>query len=317
MNRVSLENLIGIIQRTPRLQGPQEPPPLPQGFAELLFPGALEPLSGIRGVFFDIYGTLLTSAAGEIGVDLPSSQQTLDALALDVGTHCTGPDLEHYFRTAVLNEHLRQYPHTPYPEVRSETLWAAFPEKKGTVDPWELALRYELAVNPCAPMPQAAETLEILRGQGLIQGLISNAQFYTPLMLALFFGFPLPVFSDSMDIQDSLGPFDRDLQVYSYQVGQSKPSPLLFQVAETALNRRGLKPEETIFVGNDMLNDIFGASQRGFKTVLFAGDGRSLRLREDNRLCRGLRPTAVIRNLGALPELLGLSTEVPPGKGRS
>lgn len=307
MNSPTAENLIRIIQSAPRSQGPQESPPLPQEFSERLFPGALEGLTGIRGVFFDVYGTLLTSAAGEIGVDLPSSQQTLDALASDTGIHCTGPDLEKYFRTAVLNEHLRQYPQTPYPEVRTEELWAAFPQKKATVDPWELALRYELAVNPCAPMPMAAEILGILKAQGLVQGLISNAQFYTPLMLAVFLGFSLPELSESMDIHGPLGPFDPDLQIYSYKVAQSKPSPFLFQVAETALERRGLRPEETIFVGNDMLNDIFGASQRGFKTVLFAGDGKSLRLRGDNRLCKGLRPTAVIRNLGDLPGLLRVS----------
>ncbi len=314
MNRVTTERLIGIIQNAPLPQGPQEPPPLPKEFSERLFPQSLGPLTGIRAVFFDIYGTLLTSAAGEIGLDVSSSSQSLDALALDVKDNCTGADLETYFKNAVLEEHLRQYPQTPYPEVRVEELWAAFPDNKMEI--WDLALRYELAVNPCAPMPKAAETLEILQTHGLVLGLISNAQFYTPLVMAVLLGFSIPAFSDSLDLQESLGPFEPDLQIYSYKVVQSKPSPLLFQVAERALERRGIQPEETIFVGNDMLNDIFGASQRGFKTVLFAGDGKSLRLREDNRLCRGLRPTAVIQNLGALPALLGLSQTVPPGKGR-
>jgi putative hydrolase of the HAD superfamily len=53
-----------------------------------------------------------------------------------------------------------------------------------------------------------------------------------------------------------------------------------------------------------MLKDIFAASGVGFKTVLFAGDRRSLRLREGNALTQNTRPDSIIRDLRDLPALI-------------
>ncbi|MDZ7774545.1 MAG: HAD hydrolase-like protein [Bacteroidales bacterium] len=46
-------------------------------------------------------------------------------------------------------------------------------------------------------------------------------------------------------------------------------------------NKYGLEPQEALFIGNDMLNDVYAANKAGFKTALFAGDKRSLRWRKD------------------------------------
>ena len=66
----------------------------------------------------------------------------------------------------------------------------------------------------------------------------------------------------------------------------------------------GVTPGQTLYLGNDMLNDIWAAAQVGFKTVLFAGDARSLRLREDRDQTRNLSPDAVITELNQLAQLL-------------
>jgi putative hydrolase of the HAD superfamily len=52
-----------------------------------------------------------------------------------------------------------------------------------------------------------------------------------------------------------------------------------------------------------MLKDIWPATQLGFKTALFAGDGRSLRLREDDERCRAVQPDLVIDHLSQLAQL--------------
>jgi putative hydrolase of the HAD superfamily len=52
-----------------------------------------------------------------------------------------------------------------------------------------------------------------------------------------------------------------------------------------------------------MLSDMYGADKAGFQCVLFAGDSRSLRLREEDPLVRGLRPSRIIRELGELAVL--------------
>ena len=54
-----------------------------------------------------------------------------------------------------------------------------------------------------------------------------------------------------------------------------------------------------------MLNDISAASRAGFKTALFAGDRRSLRLREGDPRVRGIMPDRVARRLEDLGRLIG------------
>jgi putative hydrolase of the HAD superfamily len=290
----------------------------------------LSPFTGIKTVIFDIYGTLFSSAAGDIGVHTGyvkgKAQGSLDALALELPGGFTGEELKEYFRQSVMKIHLEKYANTPYPEVKVEEIWAAFlagtpaelrrsegvleaslrnpppehPTDNEETDPtaiaMELALRYELAVNPVYPMEGARETLGILRDKGFRLGLISNAQFFTPLLFDAFFG-----------ASPEQSGFDPELLTYSYELGEAKPSPGLFAPALRRLANLGQNAETCLYVGNDMLNDIFAADSSGFKTLLFAGDSRSLRLREGNKLIarHATRPDGVIRRLDDIPDILG------------
>jgi putative hydrolase of the HAD superfamily len=56
-----------------------------------------------------------------------------------------------------------------------------------------------------------------------------------------------------------------------------------------------------------MLNDIYPARKAGFKTALFAGDQRSLRMRSDDPRCRDLTPDLVVTDLGQLIAVIGAS----------
>jgi putative hydrolase of the HAD superfamily len=275
------------------------PPDLPPELEALALPAA-PPLRNIRAVIFDIYGTLFVSAAGDIGSAAKSSpamagpsSQSLETLAGEYG--CSGAELRNYFREAVLQRHAARRGETAYPELRVEELWTQFLLSRRGQESGarELALRYELAVNPAYPMPAAAETLALLRGRGMILGLVSNAQFFTPLLFEAFFGAP----------PEALG-FDRDLLTYSFALGEAKPSPRLFAPAKRRLEALGLKPENALYVGNDMLNDIAAAAGAGFKTALFAGDRRSLRLREGDPRVQGIAPDRVVRGLEDVPDII-------------
>ena len=70
------------------------------------------------------------------------------------------------------------------------------------------------------------------------------------------------------------------------------------KLKEQLYNNYGILGKETLYVGNDMLNDIKTASLSGFRTVLFAGDRRSLRLRKD--ICQDIVPDTVITCLDQL-----------------
>ena len=53
-----------------------------------------------------------------------------------------------------------------------------------------------------------------------------------------------------------------------------------------------------------MLNDIRTATELGLRTVLFAGDGRSLRWRREDPRVAGHVPDLVVTNLSQLADCL-------------
>ncbi|MDR0599212.1 MAG: HAD family hydrolase [Treponema sp.] len=296
MNKDETARCIALIREWSRPLSPL-PAALP-GWADQV-PG--EPpagFGGIRAVLFDLYGTLFISAAGDIAVNNTTRgvpyggavQGGADTEALKA--------MEGFFRQEVERLHrARREAGVRWPEVAVDQIWAGY---AGPLPPsWgmagrrgasrELALRYELAVNPVYPMPGALETIRALAGRGLSLGIISNAQFFSPLLFNAFFDAP----------PEALG-FDPGLIFYSFQAGEAKPSPRLFAQARSALARRGARPGETLYIGNDLGKDIVPAADAGFATALFAGDRRSLRLREDDPSLAGRRPGVILRDLQSL-----------------
>jgi putative hydrolase of the HAD superfamily len=143
-------------------------------------------------------------------------------------------------------------------------------------------------------MPGSIELLAALRRSLFPMGIVSNAQVFTP-----------PLVEDLVDSKNlELGGFDLNLCFFSNRFRQSKPGPRLFDALRDALSRRGILPYEAVYVGNDMLNDIWAASQAGLRTAWFAGDARSLRARDDDPRCLSLRPDVVLTNLLQLLECL-------------
>ena len=121
-------------------------------------------------------------------------------------------------------------------------------------------------------------------------GIVSNAQFFTPLVLAAL----LPELH-----------FDPRLAVWSFAQREAKPSPRLFAAAAARMARHWrLQPREIVMVGNDMRNDLLGARAAGLRTALFAGDARSLRLRRDDPRCTAVHPDLVLTHLSQLPPAL-------------
>jgi putative hydrolase of the HAD superfamily len=75
-------------------------------------------------------------------------------------------------------------------------------------------------------------------------------------------------------------------------------------MAAEKLYSKGIQPVAVLYVGNDMLNDIYPANAIGFQTALFAGDRRSLRLRKDDPRCAALSPDLVVTDLGQLEQYI-------------
>jgi putative hydrolase of the HAD superfamily len=56
--------------------------------------------------------------------------------------------------------------------------------------------------------------------------------------------------------------------VVSGEFGWLKPHPSVYQ---TALEQIGARPQETVFVGDDLDNDVIGPKALGLRTVWFTG----------------------------------------------
>ncbi|WP_462320856.1 HAD family hydrolase [Halochromatium sp.] len=310
----------------------------------------LKPLQGIKAVLFDVYGTLLISASGDIGLsgNQPGSidLQTLLANAdinAGINEECAQADQQVCHTPERLNgqdhptsEHGRSHrdDQTPqqsptgiqqqlsapirehlsaliradharaqasgrlYPEVDIRAIWATLLAEQGhQPTPQQLeriAVEYECRVNPTWPMPGLAEVLSTLRKRDLVLGIVSNAQFYTPLILEAFLG----------RAPAALGLAPR-CSTWSYKLREAKPSTAIYQVALDGLAREhGIRPEQVLYIGNDRRNDIWPAQQLGLNTALFAGDARSLRLREGDPELIGVSADRVMTQLDQVEQIV-------------
>jgi len=262
-------------------------------------PAKLAPVPDIRCVLWDVYGTLLISGSGDIGIATASHRnESLSEAWNNIFPIPAPPSLSiESLVNAIRHEHdVQRHAGVDCPEVDIRDIWASIARldrKKHTVQIEQLALEYECRVNPVWPMPHARSVLHSLRERGVALGIVSNAQFYTPLCMEALFG---------RSIQQ-LG-FEPDLCAWSYVQRAGKPSHRMFDTVISSLRARAILPNQTLFVGNDMLNDIAAAHDAGLKTALFAGDGRSYRPRPDHPRCRGLLPDLVLTALDPLPDTL-------------
>ena len=248
--------------------------------------------SQIKCLLFDIYGTLFISGSGDIGSSRePSSQSRQLTRLLSQYQIDKSPQIllaEYY--AAIQKQHaVSKAAGIDFPEVVIDKIWRRVIGYLDQVDIRQFAIEFELIVNPVYPMPHLKETLSACKKRGLTMGIISNAQFYTPYLFSWFL---------NADLQ-ALG-FEPELTLLSYQLGHAKPSPYLFDQAAQILNRRGIPNSSVTYIGNDMLNDIYPSHSVGFKTVLFAGDARSLRLREDDVRCRDIAADVIVTDLEQL-----------------
>jgi putative hydrolase of the HAD superfamily len=251
-----------------------------------------------RGVLFDVYGTLFISGSGDVGVAAATDRQpALDEALAAAGL--SGPCQAAHIRPLIEAKHARKRnAGILYPEVDILDIWRRLLK---SVTPSQnqlerLAVEYEVRVNPTWPMPQLEAVLTQLADRHIPMGIVSNAQFYTPLLFPAHLNRSL----------ETLG-FDVEACVWSYQVGEAKPSPRLFDMAlQTAATKWGLSPSEILYVGNDVRNDIWPAQLAGCRTALFAGDQRSLRQRQDDPELVGVAPDLVVTDLTGILPCLGL-----------
>ena len=242
-----------------------------------------------KGILFDVYGTLFISESGDISLTQDRFHKTTMLQELLDKYHIDRPPgelLKAFFGTIRSTHETLKTRGVDFPEVEIDRIWMQVLGNDDIDTVRAFAVEFEFLVNPVYPMPHLKELLSGCAQRNLLMGIISNAQFFTPLLFDLFLG----------SNPEALGFFP-DLILFSYQFGYAKPSRVLYDMAADRLHRNGICSDTVLYVGNDMLNDIYPAKAAGFKTALFAGDARSLRLREDDRMCRHIAADLIITDL--------------------
>lgn len=224
-----------------------------------------------RAVAIDIYGTLLAAAQSEPGA--AGMDETCPQIGAADGMSARGfpPDMKERLRAIVAADHAASRARgAPWPEVDAVSVFARA-LGLGDEEAARACVAWECGCNPAAPLPGARGFLARCAAAGLPLGIVSNAQFYTPLLIEAAYGAPL------------FGPgglgFDPDLAFWSFERLRAKPDPHMFKLLAAELAGRGVDAADACYVGNDALNDCAAAAEAGFMTVLFAGDPPSFKPR--------------------------------------
>ena len=237
----------------------------------------------------DVYGTLFISRSGEWTAqdNALRYRDKLIKLLQQYDIKMPLDDLLAQFRKAIGQSHARLIAAgNSHPEVVIEKVWQTCLPFDDMDQIKRFAVAYETLTNPVWPMPHLLELLDYCRQSEIVLGIISNAQFYTPHLFQWAFDRDL----------DQLG-FDLDLVIFSYQHTVAKPDSLLFSIACEKLQNHHITGRQTVYIGNDMRNDMLPAHGAGFQTALFAGDKRSLRLREEDPQCAAYQPDVIVTDM--------------------
>ncbi len=206
----------------------------------------------IKGILFDLYGTLIDIETDE------SMEEIYRGIAhfltyQGIYVH-RGEVRDLYYR--IMKEQKEQSTEE-HPEIDVVSIWDAFLRQQGMVSAvarkhlaTTLAQLYRgISRKRLQLYPSVKVVLDELKPTYAL-ALISDAQpcYALPEIRAVSLG----------------GYFDPI--IISADYGFRKPDPRIIQ---EALQRMSLLPEEVLCVGNDMHRDIYGANRLGIKTILF------------------------------------------------
>jgi len=242
----------------------------------------------IRAIAFDVNGTLVRILADDG-----------DERAFRAAAHFLtyqGIDLHRYelreLYFQLLKEQLRSSPER-YPEFDAVGIWRSIIEDHQT--DFTRAL-------PAAKLEQIPLSLAEL-ARGVSRRRLGLYPYVREVLDVLRERYPLAVVTDAQSAYARselhkvglLGYFDPI--VVSGDHGYRKPDPRLFQLA---LDGMAVAAENTLYVGNDMYRDIYGAREAGLTTVMFDSE-------QGEKTYRDCAPDYTITDFRDLPNILGLT----------
>ncbi len=280
-------------------------------------------LPQVRAVLWNVYGTLVRLAGGELWFEHP--QAFVMGVALDKtiqeykmwSSMSRKPgqpaDYMKQLYTQVLTEH-RAVPGgtEKYPEVGSDRVWEALIKKLfhkdykfdanffGSLNEFsrKVAYFFHASLQGTACYDGAADALRLVVKKRLKQGLLADGQCFTRMQIQRGLAA-----QDSDIVLDKV--LDKDLVFLSHEIRGRKPSERLFRNAMTALNQQEISPSEVLHVGTSIAHDLVPARRLGMRTALFAGDRTSLQATADQLKEPASRPDVLLTELSQIADVIG------------
>jgi FMN phosphatase YigB (HAD superfamily) len=282
----------------------------------------LRPLPEVRAVIWSLYGTLLAIEGGELLLEHP--KRMMMELALDktvqefkmwgAMTRKPGHPAEYLaqlYSRALAELKMVPSPRERYPEISVDKVWEDVIRVLLQKDyQWEVgffgslnefcrkvAYFFHASLQGTACYPGAAAALGYVAATGLHQGWLDNGQAFTPLQLQR--GLQAQYSNPRLD-----DVFTPDLRLLSHEVRARKPSEKLFRKLLDRLKARGIAPDEALYVGSNLEQDLGPARRLGMRTALFAGDRNSVQATPEQLKNRASRPDVMLTELTQIREVV-------------
>jgi FMN phosphatase YigB (HAD superfamily) len=276
----------------------------------------------IRAVTWNVYGTLLAIAGGELYVQHP--QPFIMELALDKtiqefkmwGSMTRKPGQPNEYLRQVYTDLLTQQQTVTgggekHPEVVVDRLWETFIKRLlqkdyqfdasffGSLNEFsrKVAYFFHSSLQGVAAMPGAAAALRNVASCGVRQGLLGNGQCFTPAQVQRAMAAQDPDFQ----LDEVVPP---NLRALSYEVRGRQPSERLFRHALGAMSEQGISSDQVLHIGSRVLLDVAPARRLGMKTGLFTGDRASLQATPEQLKDPASRPDILITELAQITEVI-------------
>lgn len=285
----------------------------------------LKPLEGIRLVLWDVYGTLLHIADGELLHVHPQEIRMQIALEKTIEefnmwnsmTRKPGAPWEYMlqlYKHAVENLSMAATKRAgDAPHIGSARVWKQILNKLlqreyrydvgvfGDLDQYteKIAYFFHASLQGCAAMPHVNAALQALSDGGVRQGLLADAQPFTLVQILR-----------ATRRQGTLPPlaklFSAETSTLSCLEGIRKPSPSFFKTALEKAERLGIAAQQILYIGARLRDDLQIAKQLGLQTALFAGEETSLRASPADMKDPNVKPHRLLTDLQQIRQLLSI-----------
>ena len=255
-------------------------------------------LHDIKLAVFDIYGTMVQYWRQEFSEKkhkeialLSAFKKTSDFFNMTTYLEKINPEespeitLQNFYHGLIALNHEKKIRNgITFPEIRIEMVWEAIIlmlERHGySISTTCIKSKYDCA--KCMAYyyhfhslgrgfyKNVYKALLDLKKNNILLGILSNAQFYTPIDLTLFLRD-----QSNNKIDDYSELFDSDFMYLSYEHGIAKPNLYLFRKLFDTMKEYQILPHQSVFIGNDLSLDIKPAQELGLSTAFFCGDTNS------------------------------------------